>query len=157
ASLVVGFTVFFLAGLAVGIGWTAWKYPGRPHRAGDARPVQVTVTRGMAVSDIGQILAERDVLDHPRWFSIYATERRDSVKVRPGRFTFNASMTPRQIMDSLVTGVAEEEVEVVIPEGKTLLEIAAILDEAGVCKAAEFVHAVRDPQLLRQLALAADT
>lgn len=157
ASLVVGFSVFFLAGLGAGVGWTVWKYPSRAHRPGDSRPVQLVVTRGMTPSQIARALADKDILDHPQWFRFYATERGDAAKVRPGRFTFTAGMSPREIMDALIAGVAEEEVDVVIPEGKNLLEVAALLDEAGVCKAGDFLRAARDGALLRQLAIATDS
>ena len=153
ASLVVGFSVFFLAGLAVGVGWTAWKYPNRAHRPGDDRKVQLVVTKGMTPAHIAPALAEKDVIDHPQWFRFYATERGDAAKVRPGRFTFTAGMTPRQIMDALVTGVEEREVEVKIPEGKNILEVATLFEEASVCRKSDFLRAARDPQLLRQLAI----
>src|SRR5437868_1063978 len=112
ASLVVGFTIFFGAGVLVGVGMTAVKYPSKPHRPGDATPVQLTVSKGMTPSAIARALAERDVLDHPSWFRIYATERGDASKVRPGRYTFRPEMTPKQILDALIAGVPEEEVAV---------------------------------------------
>src|SRR4051812_5257278 len=99
ASLVVGVTVFFGAGIIAGVTITALRYPGKPHRAGDATSVQLTVARGMTPSAIARALAEKDVLDHPSWFRIYATERGDAAKVRPGRYTFRPEMTPKQILD----------------------------------------------------------
>jgi UPF0755 protein len=157
ASLVVGFTFFFLSGLGLGLAYTAWKYPVRPHRKGDATRVQMLVQKGMTPAQIARALADKDILDHPSWFRVYATERGDASKVRPGRYTFSPSMSPREIMDALVTGVAEEEVEVTIPEGKNLVEIAALVDEAGICKKDDLLRAARDANLLRQLAIPGDT
>jgi UPF0755 protein len=97
------------------------------------------------------------VLDHPSWFRIYATERGDASKVRPGRYTFRPEMTPKQILDALIIGVPEEEVAVTLPEGRNLLEVADLLDKAGVTSKAEFLRTVRDAVLMRQLGVPGDT
>jgi len=142
-----------IGGLAVAAfaGLTVARYPGRAHRAGDTRAVHLVVAKGMTPSAIGRALVERDVLDHANWFRIYATERGDAGKIRAGRYTFTASMSPKQIMDALVTGVREEEVGVTIPEGKNLVEIAQLLDDAGVCTKRDFLDAATDPDLAEQL------
>ena len=151
ASLVVGFTMFFTAGLALGIGLTAWKYPRKAHRPGDTHAVPIIITKGMNPASIGQTLAKADVLDHPNWFRIYVTERGDAAKLRPGRYSMTPAMTPAEILDALIAGVKDEEVDVVLPEGKNLLEIAAHLDEAGVCPKDDFLRAARDVPFLRSL------
>lgn len=157
ASLFVGCTMFFTVGVAGGLGLTAWRYPKKPHRPGDERPVQLVVAKGMTPSAIARSLAQHDVLDHPSWFRIYATERGDASKVRPGRYTFRASMTPKQILDALITGVPEEEIAFTIPEGKNLLDVAQIVSDAGVCPKDEFLRAARDVAALRQLGVPGDT
>lgn len=153
ASLFVGFTMFFGAGLVLGVAVTAVRYPKKPHRPGDTRAVSLVVSRGMTPTQIARSLAESDVLDHPKWFNIYATERGDASKVRPGRYSFRPEMTPKDILDALITGVPDEEVALTIPEGKNILEVAQLLEEAGVCPKKEFLVAVRDPVLLKQLGL----
>jgi UPF0755 protein len=151
AGTIVGVTVLFALGAASAVGWTVFSYPRRAHRAGDKHPVHLVVARGMTPATIGRALADNDVLDHPNWFRIYATERGDAQKIRPGRYTFSPAMSPREIMDALVTGVREEEVGVTIPEGKNLVEVAALLAEAGVCSAGSFLEAANDSDLARQL------
>ena len=151
ASLVVGFTFFFGAGVLGGLGLTAWRYPRKPHKLGDTTPVQIVVSKGMTPSAIARALANKGVLSHPSWFRIYATERGDASRVRPGRYTFNPSQTPQQIMEALIVGVPDEEVDIAIPEGKNILEIARLFEEGGVCSAEEFLRAARDPNLLHAL------
>jgi UPF0755 protein len=131
--------------------WTALSYPRKPHRPGDKNAVSVVVSKGMTPATIARALVDKDLLDHPHWFRIYATERGDSGKIRAGRYTFNAGMSPAQLMDALVAGAPEEEVAVTVPEGKNLLEVAALLHEAGVCNQGEFVRLANDEQLLRAL------
>src|SRR5207247_194852 len=110
AGLIVGFTVLLAVAVAAGLGFLVLRYPNRPHRAGDGRAVSLVVGKGMTPAAIARALAERDVLDHPSWFRIYATERGDAGKVRAGRYRFTPSMTPKQILDALIAGAPEEEV-----------------------------------------------
>jgi UPF0755 protein len=51
----------------------------------------------------------------------------------------------------------EEEVAVTLPEGKNLLEVAALLDEGGVCGKQELLRAARDGALLHQLGVPGDS
>jgi UPF0755 protein len=157
AALVVGTTMLvLLVGLLVA-GRSVWQYPDRPHRPGDRRTVSVVIARGMSSGTIARILAEKDLLDHPAWFRWYANERGDAQRIRAGKYTLSASMTPRQLLATLLAGAPEEEVTVTIPEGKNMLEVAALLEEAGVCSRSEAEKAMRDPQLLMQLAVPGET
>jgi UPF0755 protein len=157
AVKIVGGTMALFVGVVALIAWFAWSYPRRPHRAGDGKKVKVVVSRGMTASGIGHALAERDLVDHPSWFRFYATERGDAQKVKPGQYTFSPSMTPAEILDALVAGVPEEEVAVTLPEGKNILEVAALLEEAGVCPAKELLESARDGALMRQLGVPGET
>ncbi|MSP60366.1 MAG: endolytic transglycosylase MltG [Myxococcales bacterium] len=145
-----------LCGAAI-VAFSALRYPKRALRPADAHKVKIVVTRGMTASAIGRALAERGVIDRPSWFRFYATERGDAQKVRPGQYTFGPSMSPSQILDALVAGVPEEEVAVTLPEGRNLIEIAALLEEGGVCPRAEFERAARDAALMRQLGVPGET
>lgn len=127
------------------------RYPHRPHRQGDTHSVKVVIGRGMSPGAIARTLAERDLLDHPTWFRIYANEQGAARRIRAGRYQLSPSMTPRQILDALLAGAPEEEVTVTIPEGKNILEVAALLAEAGVCSRADAERALRDPALMTQL------
>jgi UPF0755 protein len=111
----------------------------------------------MTAGAIGRALAERDVIDHPSWFRFYATERGDGSRVKPGVYSFAPSMAPAAILDALIAGVPDEEVAVTLPEGKNLLEIAALLEDAGVCPSSELLEAAHDATLLAQLAVPGDS
>ena len=146
-----------LAIVGLWIAQRAWSYPRHGLHAGDDKKVKIVVTRGMTPAAIGHALSSRGVIDHPSWFRFYATERGDAQKVRPGQYTFTAAMSPSAILDALIAGVPEEEIAVTLPEGKNFLEIAALLEDAGVCPHDEFEKAARDPSLLRQLGVPGDS
>ena len=157
AAAIVGATVLVaLAGLAFAA-FTAWSYPRRPHRAGDARPVKLIIGRGMSAGQIAQALAEQQLIARPAWFRFYATERGAAQKIKPGQYTLTAGQSPSQILDALVAGIPDEEVTVTIPEGKNLLEVAALLEEAGVCKSDELLREARSPVLLGKLGVPGDS
>src|SRR5262249_49129247 len=135
AALIVTGTggVFFLA-VSIFV-FVAARYPDRP--AGGSKTTRIVVEKGMPLGEIAKKLHEGGVLDPPSWFKLYANERGMAQKIRAGAYTFNASMSPRQLLEKLVEGVPVEEVSVTIPEGKNLLEIAERLEQAGVCSKSE--------------------
>jgi UPF0755 protein len=145
-SLVVGLVVATLAAL----GWQAWRYPQRPS-SGPAHQAKLVVEKGTSLSEIVRRLHERGIIDHPDWFRFYANERGLASKIRAGQYSFSSKMTPAEVLDKLVEGVPIEEATVTIPEGKNLVQLAALFDEAGICAGAEFEKVARDPQVARKL------
>ncbi|MCS6914042.1 MAG: endolytic transglycosylase MltG [Myxococcales bacterium] len=151
AALVVGLTfgAFFLV-----VGWLVWqavRYPDRPGPPEGPTEAKVIVGKGMTLSEIARLLADKKIITHPEWFRFYANERGAAARVRAGAYTLSARMTPRQVLDTLLSGAREVEVPVTIPEGKHMLEVAALLEEAGICKASEAERLMRDPAYARSL------
>jgi UPF0755 protein len=154
AALVVSATmaVFFLVvGLLL---WQALRYPERPGPLDGPQEAKVVIGKGMTLSDIARLLHEKRIITHPEWFRFYANERGAAQKIRAGAYTLSARMTPRKVLDVLVAGAREPEVTVTIPEGKNMLEVAQLLDEAGICKAAEARRLMRDGSFALSLGVA---
>jgi UPF0755 protein len=155
--MIVGGTMLAFVVAVTSIGYLAWRYPHRPRSAGDKTATRLVVARGENPATIGRALFQKGLIDHPSWFKIYATERGDAQKIRPGQYSFSPSMAPAEILDALVAGMPEEEVAVTIPEGKNIVEVAGLLADAGVCGKEELLHAARDPQQLRQLGVSGES
>jgi UPF0755 protein len=66
-------------------------------------------------------------------------------------------MTPKQVVDQLVSGAKDEEVTVKILEGKNIDDVAKALEDAGVCGAADALRAARDSSLVREAGLPGPT
>jgi UPF0755 protein len=156
AGLIVGTTL--LVGLAV-VGMLIWQALRYPHRAAGVKTTEakLVVSPGMNLTRISERLGDAGVIRRPSWFRIYARERGVAEKMRAGQYSFDASMTPSQIIDKLVAGVPVEEVSVTIPEGKNILQIAELLEQAGVCDRAEAEAAARDTTLVGKLGLTGPT
>jgi UPF0755 protein len=148
ASMRRAFRVF-VATTALGlcaIAWiahTAWRYGDRA--TGSARgPVEIEIPKGASAGEVADRLASAGLLERPAVFRLYAGQRGVAGRFKAGRYVINAPASPRQILEVLVRGAADELVTVTIPEGKNLVEIADIIDAAGVCPKSELVAQAMD-------------
>jgi UPF0755 protein len=148
----------FLITAAVGllvfaaVAYKALTYPDRA--SGAARgPVEVEIPRGAGAQKVSELLAEAGLIDRPSLFRLYAGQRGAASRFRPGHYKFEAPATPRQLIDLIVKGVADELVAVTIPEGKNMIEVAEILDAAGVSPKDELLALAMDPIFVKSLDL----
>ena len=127
-------------------------YPERS--SGSARgPVEVEIPKGAGATKVAQLLAAAGLIDKPAYFRLYAGQRGAASRFRPGHYQIAAPATPRQLVDLLLKGVAEQLVSVTIPEGKNLIEVAEILDAAGIAPKAELVAQATQPMFVKSLDL----
>lgn len=124
---------------------------------GEGVEVAVVIEGGMAFSQIAARLEERGVVDDARWFRLYAMHRGATNKVRAGEYVLRDDMAPVEVLDTLLEGVEEETVAVTIPEGLHMLEVFAILEEAGVADADELEALGRDAEFLARHGISGHT
>ena len=93
------------------------------------------------------------LIGNPTIFRLYAGQRGVAGRFKAGRYEINAPATPKQILDTLVKGAADELVTVVVPPGKNLLEVAEILAAAGIAGKAELAAKASDPAFAAELGL----
>ncbi len=148
----------FLVTLVLGLGAvgyaarTAWRYGDTA--AGSAQgPVEIDIPKGATAHEVAAKLSEAGLIDRPFVFRLYAGQRGVAGRFKAGRYVLAAPITPRQILDALVKGAADELVAVTIPEGKNLVEVAEILDAAGIASKAEVVMRATDGGFVAQLGL----
>ena len=158
AAAIVATTVLFFLGAVGALAYQAVHYPETPRvvvalPASMQQPpeVRIVVEKGTPLNEIARRLFARDLIDHPSWFRFYANERGLSQKIKAGQYTFRSSMSPREILDRLVEGVPIEEAIVTIPEGKNLVQVAELFEEAGITSKDDMLKLSRDPAFVRQL------
>lgn len=144
AAFIVLTTVALVLGVGFAVGAIALRYPDS-HPGGPPREAKLIIDRGMSLNEIARRLAARGVIERPSWFRFYANERGLAQKIRAGNYTLTSAMSPRQVLERLVEGVPVEEVAVTIPEGKNMVQVAQLLDAAGVCAEDEALKTMRDP------------
>jgi UPF0755 protein len=136
----------------IAVAVTAWRYGDRP--AGTARgTVAVEIPAGASAGDVAARLKAAGLIGNPAIFRLYAGQRGVAGRFKAGRYEIAAPASPKQILDTLVKGVADELVTVVIPEGKNLIEVAEILAAAKVADKAELVAKAMDPVFVAELGL----
>jgi len=148
----------FLVTAAIGllsfalVAYQALSYPDRA--SGNARgQVEVEIPRGAGAQKVSELLAEAGLIRRPSLFRLYAGQRGAANRFRPGHYKFDAPATPRQLVDLIVKGVADELVAVTIPEGKNMIEVAEILDGAGIANKDELLAQAMDPIFVKSLDL----
>jgi UPF0755 protein len=141
---------------AVYVARTAWRYGDRP--GGTARgPVIVEIPNGAGAGEVAERLAKAGVIGNPAIFRLYAGQRGVAGRFKAGRYEISAPASPRQILDTLVKGAADELVSIVIPEGKNLVDVAEILDAAGIAGKAAVILKATDPAFAAELGLPGTT
>ncbi len=150
--------VLFLATTIVGLGVVSlavrqlWLYPDRLGGAATG-PVEFEVPRGVDAGEVAQLLVGAGLLERPTLFRLYAAQRGAASRFKAGHYKVQAPATPRQLLEIMLKGAADELISVTIPEGKNLVEIAALLEAAGVTSKAELLAQAADPAFLRSLDL----
>ena len=125
------------------IGWTA---------AGDVlalnkadKTVTFTVAADEDFDAIVDRLKEEGMIEYPSLFKLFAsfTHKRDSVI--PGSYTLNTDMDYRALLAGMsANSVNRAEVTVTIPEGYSIDQIFALLEEKGVSTVAKLREAAAD-------------
>lgn len=128
-------------------------YLHAPHD-GEARQVRFLVQRGASFREISRELARDGLVRFPDLFSLLARLMHRDQDVRAGEYLFDSSWSPRQILDALCQGRVVLR-KVTIPEGSTVLQVAQLLERAGLADPGEVLRAQADPAFLRELGLEA--
>jgi UPF0755 protein len=130
--------------------YLVWSYPDRNDGSAEGN-VAITVPKGATAQDVAELLQKADLIHSPSMFRLYTAQRGAAARIRSGNYVVKAPLTPKEIVDTLIKGVVDRLVSATIPEGKNFVEIAEILDKAGVTRKAEFIAAAINPALVKTL------
>jgi uncharacterized YceG family protein len=101
------------------------------HSTGSGR-VAVTVPKGASVSEIGDLLNEKGVIDNSTFFQIRARLEGKSSDLYSGHFSLAHGMSYAAALDALSTPPVKRTLSVTIPEGYTRSQAAQLVEEDGV-------------------------
>ncbi|HET8815398.1 MAG TPA: endolytic transglycosylase MltG [Solirubrobacterales bacterium] len=101
------------------------------HGDGSGR-VQVTVPKGASVSEVGDLLAEKDVIDNSTLFQVRVTLAGKRSEIYSGHFTLAHDMSYGAAIDALSQPPIKRTITVTIPEGYTRSQAAQLVEEVGV-------------------------
>lgn len=121
-----------------------------------AAPVQVTIPVGAPLAQTAQRLAAAGVVDDAFQFRLLLRLKGNGGGIKAGVYAFERPATPQQVLQRLLAGDVLRR-RLTIPEGFTLREIAARMEQAGLGRAEEVLALSRDRELLRSLEVPASS
>lgn len=129
--------------LAVGVISVSFDYLGL--RSGGSGEIVVSIEEGMGVKRIAETLEESGAINNAFIFRVYSKIAGNNASYKYGVYTFSASASYDDIAHKLKNeGAKAESVKVTIPEQSSIDDMAKILEQNGVCTAADFKDAIRN-------------
>lgn len=102
--------------------------------------VSVTIPDGAGTETIANILKEHDLINSVFGFKLTSKMEGFDGTYKQGTYNIDTGMTKRQIMELLQSGKVAQDLQMMIPEGYTVKQIAAKAEEIGICTAEEFIN-----------------
>jgi UPF0755 protein len=110
------------------------------------REVVIEVADGASLTTVAQQLDDAGVITHPSYFVLLARLLGAQRAIQAGEYALQTTMRPAEVLHRLTSG-AVVQIAVTIPEGFTVREIAAQLEEQGLMPAKGFLAAAADPAI----------
>ena len=107
--------------------------------------INVHVPQGFEIEDITEILYDAGLIRYKFLFNIYAGYSSAKDKITAGSYVLNTNYDYRMLVQGMTARVGKRvETTVTIPEGFTLAQIFALLDDYGVCPAEDLWEAAKN-------------
>ena len=110
------------------------------------KQVEVTVPEGSSTTAIAGILFDNDIIANERAFIDAVNARNAASSLKPGTYELTTLMDTDQLVDALVAGPTFYGQRVSIPEGSTIDETAAYVEQQAGIPAAEFLALARSAE-----------
>jgi uncharacterized YceG family protein len=101
------------------------------HGDGSGR-VAVTIPKGASVSEVGDLLSEKGVIDSSTLFQVRVTVAGNRSELYPGHYTLASGMSYAAAMDALSQPPVKRTITVTIPEGYSRPQAAELAEEVGL-------------------------
>lgn len=132
----LGLVILVLAVLVSGVFW--YNDQLKPVAPTDAKPVVLKVKSGMTTGSIADILLERNLIRNRTVFLFAARQAGLDKSLQAGEFAFSRNMSVSQIIEIMAKGITVYS-ELTVPEGFTVEQIAALLEEKGLARKDRFL------------------
>jgi UPF0755 protein len=108
------------------------------------------VPGGKSFHVIAQELEHKGLITSEFQMRVLARLTHQGSSVKRGEYLLNRGMSPQQILSVLVSGKSIQY-PVTFPEGSNIYEMAGVLEKHRIYKADEFIKAVHDPKIIKEL------
>jgi len=146
----LGFLALFL--IAVLGGCAAWvdSQINRPYRGHRPEKTFVDIPRGTSRLGVAKILRQNDVIRSQLAFALFS-EWHFRKRLQAGEYYFDHPVNSREVFWKVARGQIYVHT-ITVPEGWTMLDIAAEFERQGVCGREEFLTAAHDTTMISDLA-----
>jgi UPF0755 protein len=96
------------------------------------KTAQITIAEDFDIRELSRELADLGIINYAWLFNLFCEYTDAREEIEPGTYTVSSKLDYNAIVNSFVNIPIREEVRVVIPEGRTLLETLTIIANAGV-------------------------
>lgn len=111
---------------------------------GDDKNYVIDVPAGAGAAKVASLLGNRNIIRYPALFKLYAGNK---YMFQQGRHSVNSAMTYQELLDtfgSYAEGGVGDQVQIVIPEGYELRQIADLLEQNGLIDREKFMDEVNN-------------
>lgn len=103
---------------------------------------------GSNITTVAEELEELGYIRKAKSFKKYAKEN-ELINIKAGDYLVSKSMSSIDILNKFVNGDNYKGVKLLVPEGYEAVQIAAKLEESGLCSKEDFMNVVNNPQLFK--------
>lgn len=111
--------------------------------------VSIEIPKGAGKNEVANILYKNNVIKQPSFFKLYMLFTKGSKKFIPGSFEIKTNLDYEAAINYLRSNanrLDSDVVDVMIPEGKNVMEIASILEKNEICSEGEFLKACKSSE-----------
>ena len=109
--------------------------------------IEFTVEEDLTLEELAEDLKEAGLIRYPQLFIFYGQISDIMNKIDPGTYTLNQNYDYMALKNGMVDYISTEVTTVVIPEGYNCRQIFALLEDKGVCSAADLAAYAVDGEL----------
>ncbi|HEX5929544.1 MAG TPA: endolytic transglycosylase MltG [Solirubrobacterales bacterium] len=118
----------------------------QPLKGDGSGEVAVAIPKGASVSEVGDLLGEKGVIDSSTLFQVRVTLAGKRSELYPGRYTLAEGMSYGAAIDALSQPPVKRTITVTVPEGLSRAQAAQLVEEIGL--AGDYTkETVRSPYL----------
>jgi UPF0755 protein len=138
--------------------WQGAKLYRFAHHPADTIEAQklTQVIPGERFTSLASKLERQGIITDTRYFKLLALIRGDDKKLKAGEYALSPSMTPIQVLETLIGGQSYLH-RLTIPEGYTLKQIAEKMNRYEFGQSDEFIKLANDPTFIFQFGIEAQS
>ena len=106
--------------------------------------VSITVNPGDTIYEISAMLYDNNLIRHPLVGRIFGNALFKNIPMKAGEYSISKNENPHSIFKKFAVGVPRQEVRLVIPEGWSVKDIAAYLEEKELFSPQAFIEELQD-------------